>query len=119
MLLESDEKITEVHSLNEEEKKLACAFIQGAVYAWLGTNPDKSFAVRDLFGGSNTYAWKGTPLYPLWDNLHTAGKNTDEAFEQAAKDVGRLLKAVLAKDKRKFSIERVGMSNRYLWMQDE
>ncbi len=119
MFLDSSEVVRKVNGLTEKETELACAFIQGAVYAWLGANPDKSFAVRDLFGGINAYVWQNTPLDPLWRRLEKAGKSPEDAFEQAAKDAGWLLKSVLKKDERIFLIEREEISNRYSWKQDK
>ena len=103
---------------SQQDKELACAFIQGAVYAWIGANSDKSFAVRDLFGGANAFVWQNTPLDPLWRNYYEEGKTPDEAFELAAKAAGKLLKIVLDKDERKFLV-LVGYVNSYSWVIEE
>ena len=113
---------TEIHDVhvfkNDEQKRLACAFIQGAVYAWIGANADKTFRVRDLFGGNNSFAWEKTPLEPLWDNYREAGKSNDEAFDLAAKAAGRLLKIVLVNDKREFFVHEEFV-NSYSWVLEE
>lgn len=103
---------------SEYDKKLACAFIQGAVYAWIGVNRDKPFAVRDLFGGENTWDWQDMPLEPLWKNYREKGKTPEEAFDLAAKAAGKLLKKVLYEDKRKFRIH-YGYVNSYSWVAEE
>jgi len=113
---------TDIHNVcifkDGAERKSACDFIQGAVYAWIAVNSDKSFGVRDLFGGNNTWAWAETPLEPLWDNYRKQGKTPDEAFELAAKAAGKLLKRVLQDDKRKFQIHS-GYNNSYTWILEE
>ena len=113
---QDNHNIRDIRILNQEEKALAKAFIQGAVYGWLNCHSkgDES-SVRILFGGDNT-DWEGTPLQPIWDNHKANGKTNDEAYEQSAKDVGWLLKSVLAGDKtRKFKkIER--FTNTYCWI---
>lgn len=102
----------------EHDKELACAFIQGAVYAWIGANSDKPFAVRDLFGGANAWVWQNTPLDPLWRNYREAGKSADDAFDLAAKAAGKLLKIVLDNDERKFRVHD-GYVNSYSWIIEE
>ena len=104
---------------SEHDKELACAFIQGAVYAWIGANRDKPFAVRDLFGGANTWVWQNTPLNPLWKAYQDRGKTPDEAFDLAAKAAGKLLKIVLAKDmNRRFQVHK-GYVNSYSGVAEE
>ncbi|WP_373746758.1 hypothetical protein [Neisseria dentiae] len=114
--------VTEIQDVrifkSERDKELACAFIQGAVYAWIGANRDKHFAVRDLFGGANAFVWQNTPLDPLWRNYLDAGKTSDEAFDLAAKAAGKLLKIVLHNDKREF-LAHDGYVNSYSWVAEE
>jgi hypothetical protein len=113
---QDNHNIRNVHILNPEEKALAKAFIQGAVYGWLNRHAKgDEFSVRILFGGDNT-DWEGTPLQQIWDSHKANGKTNDEAHEQSAKDVGWLLKSVLAEDTtRKFNkIE--GFTNTYCWI---
>lgn len=102
---------------SEHEKELACAFIQGAVYAWIGANHHEQFAVRDLFGGANAWVWQNTPLDPLWRNYRHAGKSSDEAFDLAAKTAGKLLKMVLHQDTRKFQVHE-GYVNSYSYLEE-
>lgn len=77
---------------SEDEAKLALDYIQEAVDEWIGTNRDKPFAVRDLFGGESAWDWQNMPLEPLWKNYREKGKTPEEAFDLAAKAAGKLLK---------------------------
>ena len=78
-------------------------YMQGAVYAFCNVKPDEPFSARILFGGNNRN-WNGTPMQKLYDYQLKEGKTYDEAFELAARDAGRLLKAVLDRDSREFEI---------------
>lgn len=108
---------TEVHNVNgltDEQKQLACIFIQGAVYAWIGTHGEKPFAVRDLFGGLNTWVWQYTPLDSVW-RIYA---DKEDSFELAAKAAGKLLKIVLHKDGREFLVHK-GYVNSYSWVPEK
>ena len=55
-----------VTGITAEQRDLALAFIQGAVYCWCKNRKDEWFALRTLFVGDN-YFWSGTPLMPLYE----------------------------------------------------
>ncbi|WP_373778143.1 hypothetical protein [Glaesserella sp.] len=114
-MLINNKTIHDVHDLEVKEKREAKIFIRGAVYCWLNTHGEDVFAVRDLFGKDNT-DWTGTPLECVWNKNKRAGKNNDEAFEQSAKDVGWLLKAVLEEDRLEFKVTKSGLTNGYSWI---
>ncbi|HEZ2027038.1 hypothetical protein M5Z36_04995 [Neisseria meningitidis] len=98
---------------------MALDYIQEAVDEWIGTNCDKPFAVRDLFGGESAWDWQDMPLEPLWKNYREKGKTPEEAFDLAAKAAGKLLKIVLDKDrKRRFQVHK-GYVNSYSWIAEE
>jgi hypothetical protein len=103
---------------SDDEAKLARDHIQKAVDEWIGTNCDKPFAVRDLFGGESAWDWQDMPLEPLWKNYREKGKTPDEAFDLAAKAAGKLLKKVLHEDKRKFRMHD-GYVNSYSLVAEE
>lgn len=85
-------------------KGSAVSFIKGAVYQFISDQTNKNsgevcFCIRDLLGGTNA-DWKDTPLQYLYDYHIRAGKTEKEAYDQAAKDAGWLLKDVLYNDSR-------------------
>lgn len=118
MVFTCETEIRDVYEIDEAEKLLIHEFLRGAVYCWIKNLPDKSFALRDLVGGENT-DWDRTPLAHVYGKHRRKGKNVDEAFKDAAKDAGWLLKAVLSEDKRIFTVEKSGMVNAYRWIGEE
>lgn len=113
------ETVHKVSGLTTEQTQLAKAFLKGAVYCWLKNRKNEVFALRDLFGGENTN-WSGTPLQCIWEKQKNKGKTNDEAYEQAAVDVGWLLKAVLAEDTtRTFKKVKLGLTNGYVLVQPQ
>ncbi|PAW76979.1 MAG: hypothetical protein B9S32_12810 [Verrucomicrobia bacterium Tous-C9LFEB] len=104
----------EVSGITDDEKALIEAFLQGAVYCWVKNRHKEQFAARDLVGAEN-FDWQGTPLYVLYKKHCALGKANDDAIEAAGKDVGWLLKSVLAKDKRHFEVGRSGLTAGYYW----
>jgi hypothetical protein len=117
MTLTVPSEIREVHGLSSVDKQLIEAFMQGAVYSWVKNLKGKWFAVRDLVGGENT-DWSGTPLQQLYNKHIDAGKINHEAFEAAAKDIGWIVKAILANDKRVFENDNTGFVNSYRWIEN-
>lgn len=85
------------------DEEIIKVYMQGAVYAFCNTNKGEAFSVRILFGGDNR-DWSGTPMQKIYDYYIKNGKSYDDAAENAAVDAGRLLKAVLERDSRKFEI---------------
>lgn len=63
----------------------------------------KPFLHAFLFGGDNKN-WGNTPMQKLYDYYIKEGKTEEDAHQAAAIDAGRLLKAVLERDSRKFDI---------------
>ena len=118
MSLSPSSEIRDVYGIDDIEKALIKAFMQGAVYSWIKNRKDEPFAVRDLVGGENL-DWNGTPLQVLYDKHVSSGKDNDAAFEAAAKDLGWLVKALLDDDKRTFLIDKEGLVNSYRWVGNE
>jgi hypothetical protein len=115
MALTEQSELRDVYGIKEPEKTLIKAFMQGAVYCWIKNREGEWFAVRDLMGGEN-FEWKGTPLYVLYQKHIDSGKDHETAIEFAAKDLGWLVKTVLADDKRTFEIRQDWASNSYRWI---
>lgn len=96
MIIEPNNKIYTVSAkLSREELELAKCYLQGAVHSYTKSHPGQCFSLRDLVGGENG-DWNGTPLQKFYDYHRQSGKSHEQAKEQAAKDVGWVLKAVLA-----------------------
>jgi len=87
--------------------------------------PNQMFAVRDLFGDENA-DWGGTPLQAIYDYWRSSYREqhpelSDDALhkkaaEQAAKDVGWLVKSVLQNDRREFESCDAGKAKGYKWV---
>lgn len=118
MALSPDSELRDVYGISDTEKTLVKAFMQGAIYCWIKNRKEEAFAVRDLMGGEN-FDWSGTPLQVLYDKHASAGKDDESACEAAAKDLGWLVKAVLAEDKRTFVAGKAGLVNSYYWVGNE
>lgn len=117
MTLRPESELREPVGVEERDRELIRAFMQGAVYSWVKNCPDGYFAVRDLVGGLNN-DWNGTPLQVLYDRHIEAGKDDQEAFEAAAKDLGWIVKTLLSDDRRIFRVEKSGLVNSYLMIGD-
>ncbi|WP_339133661.1 MAG: hypothetical protein WGN25_13360 [Candidatus Electrothrix sp. GW3-4] len=87
-------------------------FLQGSVYCWVKNRKDEGFAARDLVGGEN-YDWNKTPLIPLYQKHIAAGKDPNDAVDEAGKDLGWILKLVLHEDKRSFESYDAGKAKGY------
>lgn len=83
--------------LSGQETADILLYITGAVHGFTASEPEKAFAVRDLFGGKNS-DWASTPLQTIF-NRYSEDMPKEEAAERAGIDVGRLLKIVLDEDK--------------------
>ena len=118
MVLIPNSEIRDVHGITNEEKQLIKAYLQGAVYSWAKNRPNEQFAARDFVGGKN-FQWAGTPLFALYEKHCNTGKSSDEARHAAGKDLGWLLKAVLAKDKRHYEAGKSGLTAGYRWVGNE
>jgi len=118
MTLRPESELREPSGVEETDRELIRAFMQGAVYSWVKNFPGKPFAVRDLVGGLNN-DWNRTSLQVLYDRHVEAGKNAEEAFEAAAKDLGWIVKTLLSDDRRIFEVEKSGLVNTYLMVGDD
>lgn len=107
-MMSKDEVLRKPASVEEMDsrsiKGCAVSFIKGAVYQFISNQAEKidgkiRFCIRDLLGGMNA-DWENTPLQYLYDYHIRNGKTKDDAYVQAAKDAGWLLKEVLYNDPR-------------------
>ena len=117
-MLRPPSDLREVHGITDEQRAAICHFMQGAIYSWAKNRPNEAFAVRDLMGGENFF-WEGTPLIMLYEKHIALGKSYDSAIEDAAKDLGWLVKSVLSNDKRTYTVEKAGLVNSYAWVGNE
>ena len=105
-MLEGDNiSVREVHGLLEGELQKIKAFLQGAVYCWCAIRKSEWFCARDFIGGDNSY-WNHYPLGVLYFRHIKDGCDHDYAFDQAAKDAGKILKRVLSEDHRMFETKK-------------
>lgn len=104
-----------VHGIDPNDMQRIRDFFQGAVYCWCKNRKGEWFTARDFLGGDNFY-WEHYPLGVLYFRYINAGQSEEYAFEQAAKDAGRILKSVLSDDDRIFETEE-GYVRRYLWIE--
>jgi hypothetical protein len=117
MPLQDPSELRDVSGLDAAEKRLIKAFLQGAVYCWVKNRRGEEFAARDLVGGENA-DWGETPLQVLYWKHINQGKAHEAAVEAAAKDLGWLLKSMLAEDKRMFATGKSGLVNAYRWVEE-
>lgn len=117
MTIRPESELREPSNLNANDRELIRAFMQGAIYCWVKNQPNVPFAVRDLVGGLNTN-WNQTPLQILYDRHIEAGRTDEEAFDLAAKDIGWIVKTLLAEDRRTFQVDNSGFVNTYLMIGD-
>ena len=113
--------LRKVSGLTDTETQRIKDYMLGSIYCWIKNQKDGDsslwFAVRDLVGGENT-KWDGTPLDVIYKK-HLHEKTSDEAFEQAAKDIGWIMKSVIFEDKRLFETKKEGMVRKYRWITNE
>lgn len=113
--------LRKVSGLTDTETQRIKDYMLGSIYCWIKNQKDGDsslwFAVRDLVGGENTN-WDGTPLDVIYKK-HLHEKTSDEAFEQAAKDIGWIMKSVIFEDKRLFETKKEGMVRKYRWITNE
>ena len=74
------------------------------------------FCARDLFGGDNG-DWRKTPLQILYERRYKQYENHPDqdkkAYNQAAIDLGNILKRILYKSAKVYEIEQVDWVNQY------
>lgn len=108
----NDKSPKEVHGLTDEQRKSIADYLQGMVYGWCGSMETAPFAAHNLVGGVN-WNWKCTPLQCVYDKQTT---DEETAYKVAAQEAGRLLKAVIIADQRKFTCVKEGRdTNHYTW----
>lgn len=112
-MFKTKQKIIQVKGLSEKERNEIKTYLQGQVYSFCKQKKNSRFFLRDLLGGEN-YFWQKTPVFCLYQRQLDAGKDHRRAFNQAAKDAGKLLKWVLDIDKREFIVHR-GWRLSYEW----
>lgn len=117
-MLTPPSELREVHGITDEQRSAIAYFMQGAIYSWAKNRPGEPFAVRDLMGGENFF-WEGTPLIVLYKKHIALGKTNESAIEDAAKDLGWIVKSVLSRDKRTYAVEKAGLVNGYKWVGNE
>ena len=118
MALVPESELRDVLGIDNSKKSHIKAFMQGAIYCWVKNCKGKPFSVRDLMGGAN-FEWAGTPLYALYEKHIEQGKDDDSAVESAGKDLGWLMKTVMAEDKRTFEAGKAGLVSSYRWVGNE
>jgi hypothetical protein len=116
MALATPSELRDVTGISPPELAAIRAFVQGAVYCWVKNRRGEQFAVRDLVGGLNT-DWTDTPLLPLYTKHVGKGKPSNEAAEAAGRDLGWIVKSVLADDKRTFEASKGGLVSQYRWLE--
>lgn len=112
-MFKTKERIIQVRGLQKKDLLEMEKFLQGLVYTFCKQRGSEKFFLRDLLGGENFY-WQGTPMFLLYKRQLDTGKSKQEAFRQAAKDAGKILKIVLDKDKREFILHN-GWRLSYEW----
>ena len=117
-MLIPESEVKSVHGITDEQRDAIKNFMQGAIYCWIKNRAGEPFAVHNLMGGENAL-WHGTPLLALYEKHADAGKDDVAANEAAAKDLGWLVKSVLAGDKRSFEVHNNGYVNTYKWVGKE
>ncbi|MDR2434364.1 MAG: hypothetical protein LBD47_07330 [Treponema sp.] len=117
MIVKGEDTIREVAGLSQEERERISAFLQGAVYCWCKNRKEEWFSMLELMGGDNN-DWTGTPLQMLHDKEIENGKSKEEAYDNAGKNSGWLLKKVIFDDKRRFETEETPINRRYRWLLD-
>lgn len=118
MALTEISELRDVHGIDPSQKAAIKAFIQGTVYCWCKNRKGEQFAARDLMGGEN-FEWSGTPLIALYEKHVSQGKDVNASIDAAGRDLGWLLKTVLAEDKRTFEATQRALVAAYRWVGDE
>jgi hypothetical protein len=67
-------------------------------------------------GGDNR-DWSKTPLEILYNKHIRDGKSAQEAFDNAGRESGWLLKRVVNDDKRQFETEETPINRKYRWLE--
>lgn len=104
MIINSTKRTVKITAkVSENDLKLMESYILGAVHGFTAAADSKSFKVRDLFGFDNR-DWNGTPIQKIYE-FYLKSLPHEDAADKAGKDVGKLLRKVLAKDKYEYKEE--------------
>ena len=112
MALLKSSKLRKNFGIPSDDLKAIKNFLQGAVYCWVKNRKGEFFAAQDLMGGINK-DWNGTPLFCLYKKHIAKGKTKKAAIAEAGKDLGWILKSVLAEDKHIFKSCNKGLVKGY------
>jgi hypothetical protein len=108
------QEVRAVTGLSNEDLERCRIFLQGAVYCWCKNRKDEWFAARDLVGGENN-EWDNIPLDAVYQK-HIANLAPERAYTEAARDVGWILKGVIADDQRVFNTRIAEEVRHYQWV---
>lgn len=104
MITNNNKRIVKISAkVSEKDLKLMENYILGAVHGFTAAADSKSFKVRDLFGFDNR-DWNGTPIQKIYE-FYLKSLPHEDAADKAGKDVGKLLRKVLAEDKYEYGEE--------------
>jgi hypothetical protein len=117
MIRRGNSTLKDVSDLSETAKTSIMDFLQGTVYCWCKNRKGEWFTMSDLMGGDNR-DWRKTPLEILYNKHIQSGKTAEEAFDNAGKESGWLLKKVVHDDKKDFETEETELSRKYRWLED-
>lgn len=88
-------KSSAYESLSKLEQAELDTFIRGLIQGACAFTDE--FTVSDIVGGKFTH-WKNTPLHKIY-LYHKHRKDCDNPVAESGKDMGRIFKYVMAKDK--------------------
>lgn len=104
MIINSTKRTMKISAkVSKNDLKLMEFYILGAVHGFTAAAGSKSFKVRDLFGYDNR-DWNGTPIQEIYE-FYLKSFPHEDAADKAGKDVGKLLRKVLAEDKYEYEEE--------------
>ena len=90
-------KSSSYESLSKFQQAELDTFIFGLIKGCMAYNEDNKFTVPDLVGRDSFGTWKNTPLNYIYQ--YHKHRECDDPEAEAGKDVGRIFKYVMAKDK--------------------
>jgi hypothetical protein len=85
-----------IEGIAQGEQEKMEAYVKDSVLTYISEYPNNPISVKTLFGGEN-WNWGETPLQSLYDKYKNAGNTDKDAFNNAGKNAGTLLKNVLIK----------------------
>lgn len=97
-------------SLSRYQQAELETFINGLIQGAVSFSEDNTFTVADLVGGKFSN-WENTPLNYIYQ-FHCNRTGCENPVSEAGKDIGRIFKYIMAKDKHR-KYELVGAVQRY------